>query len=79
MLFRNFAIEFATRNRQGIVVTVHPGTVDTALSRPFQRHVPQNTLLEPQQSAAHILAVLAALSPADSGGLFAWSEEKLDF
>lgn len=79
MLFRNFAIEFATRNRQGIVVTVHPGTVDTALSRPFQRHVPQKTLLEPQQSAAHILAVLAALSPADSGGLFAWSGEKLDF
>jgi NAD(P)-dependent dehydrogenase (short-subunit alcohol dehydrogenase family) len=79
MLFRNFAIEFAGRNRQGIVVTIHPGTVDTVLSRPFQRGVPQGRLLEPKQSAAHILSVLDSLSPQDSGGLFAWSGERIPF
>lgn len=79
MLIRNFAIEFALRHPRGIVVAVHPGTVDTGLSRPFQRGVPQGALLEPAQSAAHILAVLAALSPADSGGLFAWSGERIAY
>ncbi len=79
MLFRNFAIEFAGRNPQGIVVTIHPGTVDTALSRPFQRGVPPAKLLEPKQSAAHILSVLDGLSPQDSGGLFAWSGERIPF
>ena len=79
MLFRNFAIEFAGRNPQGIVVTIHPGTVDTALSRPFQRGVSRGGLLEPKQSAAHILSVLDGLSPQDSGGLFAWSGERIPF
>jgi NAD(P)-dependent dehydrogenase (short-subunit alcohol dehydrogenase family) len=77
MLVRNFAIEFARRNPRGIVVAVHPGTVDTALSKPFQRGVPQGGLFRPEQSAAHILAALDRLSPADSGGLFAWNGERI--
>lgn len=79
MLIRNFAIEFAARNPQGIVVAVHPGTVDTELSRPFQRNVQKGSLLAPEQSAAHILSVLDRLSPSDSGGLFAWSGERIEF
>lgn len=79
MLIKNFAIELAPRHPQGIVVAIHPGTVDTALSRPFQRNVPPGRLLQPRQSAAHILSVIDSLSPADSGGLFAWSGERLEF
>lgn len=79
MLVRNFAIEFAARNPQGVVVSVHPGTVDTALSRPFQRNVRPETLLQPEQSAAHILSLLEGLSPADSGDFFAWSGERIEF
>jgi NAD(P)-dependent dehydrogenase (short-subunit alcohol dehydrogenase family) len=79
MLVRNFAIEFARRNPQGIVVAVHPGTVDTPLSKPFQRSVPQGSLFSPEQSATRILATLDALSPADSGKLFAWNGEEIPF
>ena len=79
MLIRNFAIEFATKNPHGIVVAVHPGTVDTALSRPFQRGVPEDRLFDPEHSAKAILGVLDGLSPRDSGGLFAWSGERIPF
>lgn len=79
MLVANFAIEFARSNRQGVVVAMHPGTVDTALSRPFQRGVPPDKLLSPAESAGHILAVLEGLDPQDSGGLFAWTGERLPF
>ncbi len=79
MLFRNFAIEFATINPHGIVVTVHPGTVDTALSKPFQRGVPRDGLLEPKLSATNILSLLDGLSTQDSGGLFAWSGKRIPF
>ncbi len=79
MLMRNFAIELAAHNPQAIVAGVHPGTVDTALSRPFQRGVTPGKLLTPAQSAGHILSVLAGLEPKDSGGLFAWSGEQLPF
>ena len=39
MLIRNLAIETGRRNPETICVGLHPGTVDTALSRPFQRGV----------------------------------------
>lgn len=79
MIVRNLAIEFATRNPKGIVAAVHPGTVDTALSKPFQRGVPIGKLTQPLDSAASILSVLDGLSSADSGGLFAWDGERLPF
>ena len=75
MLVRNFAIELKMRNPQGIAVAIHPGTVDTQLSRPFQQSVPQDKLFAPEYSASHILATLESLSPMDSGGLFAWNGE----
>ncbi|MBM3595065.1 MAG: SDR family NAD(P)-dependent oxidoreductase [Alphaproteobacteria bacterium] len=79
MLVRNFAIEFARRNPHGIVVAVHPGTVDTPLTKPFQRSVPEGKLFSPEQSASRILATLDALSPADSGKLFAWNGDEIPF
>jgi NAD(P)-dependent dehydrogenase (short-subunit alcohol dehydrogenase family) len=79
MLVRNFAIELAQRNRQGIAVALHPGTVDTPLSRPFQRGVPTGQLFTPEVSAAHLLKVIAGLVPADSGGLFAWDGQRIAY
>jgi NAD(P)-dependent dehydrogenase (short-subunit alcohol dehydrogenase family) len=79
MLVRNFAIELASRNPHGIAVAIHPGTVDTILSKPFQRGVPQAKLFLPDQSAANILSVIDQLSAADSGGLFAWNGERIPY
>ena len=79
MLIRNFAIELARSHPQAIVVGLHPGTVDSGLSAPFQRGVPPEQLFTPEQSAAHLLAVIAGLTPTDSGHLFAWDGERLPF
>lgn len=79
MLIRNFAIELARSHPQAIVVGLHPGTVDSALSAPFQRGVAPERLFTPEQSAKHLLAVIAGLTPADSGHLFAWDGERLPF
>jgi NAD(P)-dependent dehydrogenase (short-subunit alcohol dehydrogenase family) len=79
MLVRNFAIELASRNPHAIAVAIHPGTVDTALSSPFQRGVPPGQLFRPDHSAAQILAVIDRLSAADSGGLFAWNGERIPY
>lgn len=78
MLVRNFAIEFAVRNPQGIVVAIHPGTVDTALSKPFQRGL-TGSLFQPDRSAAFILSAIDGLSSKDSGGLFAWDGERIPY
>jgi NAD(P)-dependent dehydrogenase (short-subunit alcohol dehydrogenase family) len=72
MLLRTLAIEWARTARDGVCVGLHPGTVDTALSAPFQARVAQDRLFTPAQSAAHLLDVLDRLGPADSGRVFAW-------
>jgi NAD(P)-dependent dehydrogenase (short-subunit alcohol dehydrogenase family) len=72
MTIRNIAIEWGRRNDQAICVALHPGTVDTALSKPFQANVAHGRLFDAHHSAASMLDVLGALRPADSGGIFAW-------
>lgn len=79
MLVRNFAIELARTNPAAVAVTLHPGTVDTALSAPFQRGVPAEKLFPPERSAAHLLGVIARLTPADSGKLIAWDGAEVPF
>jgi NAD(P)-dependent dehydrogenase (short-subunit alcohol dehydrogenase family) len=79
MLVRNFAIELTARNPHAIAVAIHPGTVATPLSAPFQRGVPPVQLFTPDYSAAQILEVITKLKPSDTGGLFAWNGERLAF
>lgn len=69
-LIRTLAIEQARKNPDSIVLALHPGTVDTGLSKPFQRNV--KTLFSPAESAAHLLGVIDAATPAMSGRLFDW-------
>jgi NAD(P)-dependent dehydrogenase (short-subunit alcohol dehydrogenase family) len=77
MLVRNFAIELERSNPRAVVAALHPGTVDSRLSAPFQRRVAPGRLFSPDQAAGHLLAVIDKLTPADSGGLFAWNGERL--
>lgn len=79
MLVRNFAIEMRRSHPQAIIVGLHPGTVDTPLSAPFQRGVAPDRLFTPEISAGHLLNVIDGLSPADSGGVFAWDGTAIPF
>lgn len=72
MLLKNLSIELARSHPQAVVAGLHPGTVDTGLSEPFQRGVVPDRLFAPAFSAERLLSVLDGLTPADSGGVFAW-------
>ena len=72
---KTLAIELARTRPETIVAALHPGTVDTPLSKPFQRNLPDGQLIAPATSAAALLDVLDGLSPADSGGCFDWKGE----
>ncbi|MDJ0277197.1 SDR family NAD(P)-dependent oxidoreductase [Sphingomonas sp. 2R-10] len=71
-IVRTAAIELARSRPQAVCVALHPGTVDTGLSKPFQRGVPAEKLFTPAYSAERLLAVLDTLTPAQSGRIFAW-------
>ncbi len=72
MLVHTLAIEHARTRRLGICVALHPGTVDTSLSAPFQAGVQPEKLFTPERSAASLLVVMDRLRPEDTGGFFAW-------
>ena len=72
MLLKTFALELARRNPRAVCVGLHPGTVDTGLSRPFQQRVPSARLFTPDVAAERLLAVVERVSPGDSGQVFAW-------
>ena len=79
MLVRTLAIEQARRCADSIVVSLHPGTVDTQLSAPFSSRVPESKLFTPQASANYLLDVIEQLSPADSGYAYAWDGSRIEF
>lgn len=76
-LVRTLAVEEKRRNPQGIVVALHPGTVDTDLSRPFQGNVQPGRLFKPDRAAVQLLDVIDGLKPADSGRLFDWEGKEV--
>ena len=73
MLIKNYAIEQARRNDAFIAVGLHPGTVDTNLSKPFQSGVPDKQLFSAAQSAQYLLGVIDELQPRDTGKVFDWA------
>jgi NAD(P)-dependent dehydrogenase (short-subunit alcohol dehydrogenase family) len=67
---RTLAVEDKRRNDRGIVVALHPGTVDTRLSQPFRQS--GRDIFTPGRAAVQLLDVLDGLKPQDSGKFFAW-------
>ncbi len=79
MLLRTLAVELGRTRPLAVCASLHPGTVDTALSRPFQRGVAAGALFTPDHSAARLLDVVDGLTPADSGGFFAYDASRIPF
>ncbi len=77
MIIKNASIEISRRNQNAIIVGLHPGTVDTNLSRPFHKNIPLEELLTPHASATKLLEVLASLTPEQSGKCFAWNGQEI--
>jgi NAD(P)-dependent dehydrogenase (short-subunit alcohol dehydrogenase family) len=65
MLIRTLSVELARTHPQLAMLLLHPGTVDTSLSAPFQRGV--SNLLTADECAEALLAVLDRSTAAQSG------------
>jgi len=69
-LIHTSAIELARSHPQAVVVSLHPGHVATGLSAAFGGNLPS---VSPEVAAGHLLDVLSALTPAQTGGFFDWA------
>ena len=77
MVIKNAAIEIGRLNEKAIIVGLHPGTVDSKLSKPFQGNVPNGKLFTPEYSAKKQLEVLTTLTSEQSGKCFAWDGKEI--
>ena len=77
MILKTASIEIARRNRHAIVVGLHPGTVQSELSRPFAKSVQPEKLFTGEYSAGQLLDVIDTLKPEHSGRIYAWDGREI--
>ena len=73
-IVRTSAIEIARKQPEAVVVALHPGTVRTALT---ERYAGGHPTVAPEAAAANLLAVIDRLTPAETGGFFAWDGQRI--
>ncbi|MCK6262135.1 SDR family NAD(P)-dependent oxidoreductase [Vibrio sp. ZSDE26] len=77
MIIKTASIETRRTHPESVIVGLHPGTVDSQLSKPFQRNVPKDKLFTAQHSARCLINVLNTLSPNQSGKIIAWDGKEI--
>jgi len=77
MLVKTLAIELRRKNRTASCIALHPGTVNTRLSAPFQHRVPPKQLFSVTDSATKLMQVMDQVSPEQSGKVFAWDGQEI--
>ncbi|MHA3976450.1 SDR family NAD(P)-dependent oxidoreductase [Halovulum sp. GXIMD14794] len=72
-IVRTASIEMTRRNKESIVVALHPGTVQTPLTHKYvgEKATP------PDVAAANLLRVLHALRPQHTGGFFDYAFKEI--
>jgi NAD(P)-dependent dehydrogenase (short-subunit alcohol dehydrogenase family) len=76
MMLKTASIEIGRRLKEAVIVGLHPGTVDTGLSKPFQKQV-RYDIFTSEQSAAYLLKVIDEVGSADSGKVLDWDGKEV--
>jgi len=79
MFVKTLAIEWSRQYPKSAVYAYHPGTVDTELSKPFQKNINPEKLFTPNSASEHLLSVLEKLTVEDSGSMYDWAGEKIAY
>ena len=76
-LFKSLSIEWARKYPKAIITLLHPGTVNTNLSKPFHKFVPKDKLFSPQKTSSYLIDILRHQNPTDSGKFIAWDGKEI--
>ncbi|TYJ42602.1 hypothetical protein E1A91_A03G100300v1 [Gossypium mustelinum] len=76
-LTKTISVEFERKKDPIACILLHPGTVDTDLSRPFQRNVPAEMLFAKEFSVQKLLNIINNAKQRDNGKFFAWDGQEI--
>ena len=75
MLVKTASVEYKRRLKDTILVCYHPGTVDTGLSKPFQKNVAAKKLFTPEFTAKQLIHHLFELDRDQACHFIDWNGE----
>lgn len=73
-LIHTAAVEIARSHPKAIVAALHPGTVETPLTR---KYLGRHPAVAPEEAARNLLSVIDRLTPTDTGGFFDWAGKRV--
>jgi NAD(P)-dependent dehydrogenase (short-subunit alcohol dehydrogenase family) len=76
-LLHTASIELSRLNPNSCVLSLHPGTTDTELSKPFQANVPAEQLFTADYAAECLLAQVERHGPEQTGSFWGWDGEAI--
>jgi len=77
MCLKNISIEWQRQLPNVCVASLHPGTTDTRLSKPFQKNVAPTSLFDGDYTANRLIDILDALTPEQTGRFWSWDGKEL--
>jgi len=77
MVIKNLSIELRRYNKELVVIGLHPGTVDSRLSQPYQKNLEDSKIFSADFSVLKLSSVIDSLDIDDSGKCIAWDGEDI--
>ena len=75
MLIKTLSIELSFSNKSAICVGLHPGTVDTQLSKPFTQKIKNKKVFTKEEAAEYLIKALNNIDHNDTGNIIDWRGE----
>lgn len=76
-LTKTMAIECTRRKMNVSCIMLHPGTVDTDLSAPFQKNVVPEKLFTKERAVKQLLEIIDGTTTESNGKFFAWDKQEI--
>ena len=74
-LIKTASIEMKVKNKKAIIVALHPGTVKSNLSKPFQKT--NLKIQNPEESAKHLVKIINSIDQSQTGKFFNWDGSEI--
>jgi NAD(P)-dependent dehydrogenase (short-subunit alcohol dehydrogenase family) len=79
MMLKTAAIELARRAKNIKIISFHPGTTDTPLSKPFQKNVPKNKLFTSEFVAKQLLVIVEKAEIDHTASYLDWQGKTIEW
>lgn len=79
MLLKTTAVELARRAKNIKLISFHPGTTDTPLSKPFQKNVPVKKLFSPEFVAQQLITIVEESELDGQVSYVDWQGKSIDW